>query len=145
MTDLGNTDNAATVAEEDFVVEIQVFLHQLMEKKGISRADLARAMGVSRARVTQIFSDECTNFTIRLLARAVNALGETPAINYKQVEKVKRSSDQWSASMLFPEDLERAWQIQGLLGELRPQQPCNDQGPKRLVGYDYSSLEWEAA
>ena len=63
-------------AEEDAVVSVQSFLHELMEEKGISRADLARAMGVSRARVTQIFSDECSNLTLRLLARAMFALDE---------------------------------------------------------------------
>lgn len=63
-------------AEEAAVVDAQTLLHSVMERKGISRADLARSMNVSRARVTQIFSDECTNFTVRLLARALYALGE---------------------------------------------------------------------
>lgn len=70
----------ASYAEEAFVVDVQSFLHQIMEEKGVSRAQLARAMGVSRARVTQVFSDECKNFTVRLLARAVHALGEAPRI-----------------------------------------------------------------
>lgn len=63
-------------AEEDAVVAVQSFLHELMEEKGISRAELARAMGVSRPRVTQLFSDECSNLTLRLIARAMFALGE---------------------------------------------------------------------
>lgn len=71
----------AVFAEESAVVEVQSLLHQLMEDKGWSRADLARAMDVSRARVTQIFSDECKNLTVRLLARAMTALGEEFAIS----------------------------------------------------------------
>jgi transcriptional regulator with XRE-family HTH domain len=63
-------------AEVAAVVEAQTLLHSVMLRKGVSRADLARAMNVSRARVTQIFSDECSNLTIRLLARALCALGE---------------------------------------------------------------------
>jgi transcriptional regulator with XRE-family HTH domain len=63
-------------AEEAAVVDAQTLLHSVMERKGVSRADLARAMNVSRPRVTQIFSDECSNLTIRLLARALCALGE---------------------------------------------------------------------
>jgi transcriptional regulator with XRE-family HTH domain len=63
-------------AEEALVVDAQLFLHNLMEEKGYSRADLARLMGVSRARVSQLFSDECKNFTIRNFARAAFALGE---------------------------------------------------------------------
>lgn len=63
-------------AEEALVVDAQLFLHNLMEEKGFSRADLARLMGVSRARVSQLFSDECKNFTIRNFARAASAMGE---------------------------------------------------------------------
>lgn len=63
-------------AEEAAVVQAQLLLHDLMKDRGWSRADLARAMNVSRARVTQIFSDECANLTIRLLSRALVALGE---------------------------------------------------------------------
>lgn len=73
-------EREAVFAEEAFVVEVQGVLHQIMLKKGISRAHLARAMNVSRARVTQIFSDECKNFTVRLLARAMHAMGEVPEL-----------------------------------------------------------------
>lgn len=73
--------NPGLVVEESFVVEVQSFLQELMNDKNVSRAELARRMGVSRGRITQIFSDECTNLTIRLLARAVHALGEVPAID----------------------------------------------------------------
>ncbi|MES3093215.1 helix-turn-helix transcriptional regulator [Sphingomonas aerolata] len=74
------TDRSAVFAEEAFVVEVQAFLYEMMESKQVSRADLAKAMGVSRARISQIFSDECKNFTVRLLARAMHALGETPRL-----------------------------------------------------------------
>lgn len=74
------SNETASYAEEAFVVDVQSFLHHLMVEKGFNRSQLAEAMGVSRARVTQIFSDECKNFTVRLLARAVYALGEKPEI-----------------------------------------------------------------
>lgn len=70
----------AIFAEEAFVVEVQGLLHQIMEEKGYSRADLARALNVSRARITQIFSDDCKNLTVRLLARAMHAMGESPEL-----------------------------------------------------------------
>jgi len=73
-------DRSAVFAEEAFVVDVQAFLYEMMESKQVSRADLAKAMGVSRARISQIFSDECKNFTVRLLARAMHALGETPRL-----------------------------------------------------------------
>lgn len=76
MIDSFATSTSVTGAEEAFVVDVQSFLHQLMIDRGFSRSQLADAMGVSRARISQLFSDECRNFTIRLLARAVHALGE---------------------------------------------------------------------
>lgn len=68
--------NGMIFAEEALIVDAQLFLHNLMEEKGISRSRLASLLGVSKARVSQIFSDECENMTLRLLARAAFALGE---------------------------------------------------------------------
>jgi len=76
MIEAADNTQAAIFAEEALVVDVQIFLHNLMEEKGVSRAELAKAMGVSRARVTQILSDECRNLTVRSLARAAYALGE---------------------------------------------------------------------
>lgn len=70
----------AIFAEEAFVVDVQILLNRIMKEKDFSRADLARAMNVSRARITQIFSDDCKNFTVRLLARAMHAMEETPEL-----------------------------------------------------------------
>jgi len=61
-------------AEEMLVADVQSALEQLLDETGCTRADLARRMGVSKARVTQIFSDQ-QNFTLRLVARAFHALG----------------------------------------------------------------------
>lgn len=83
-------------AEEAAVVEVQALLHELMESKGWSRADLARAMKVSRGRVTQLFSDECTNLTIRLIARAIFALKEELVVSVKS--RVAESQQSISAS-----------------------------------------------
>lgn len=75
-------DEQLIFAEEALVVNAQGLLQELLDEKGMSRADLARAMGVSRARVTQLFSDDCTNFTVRLWARALFALGEKAVVSY---------------------------------------------------------------
>jgi transcriptional regulator with XRE-family HTH domain len=80
MADKLNAEREAIFAEEAFVVDVQILLNQIMKEKGFSRADLARAMNVSRARITQIFSDDCKNFTVRLLARAMHAMEEAPAL-----------------------------------------------------------------
>lgn len=77
MNEVIDKHEARVFAEEALVVDVQIFLHNLMEEKGMSRAKLADAMGVSRARVSQMLSDESQNLTVRLLARAAHALGET--------------------------------------------------------------------
>jgi transcriptional regulator with XRE-family HTH domain len=79
-----------TFAEESFVTDTQSFLQTIMEEKGINQTQLAEAMGVSKARVSQMFSSEVKNFTIRLLARAVHALGDRVEITsstYREVEQ----------------------------------------------------------
>lgn len=145
----GDLERNAVFAEEDFVVEAQLFLHALMEKKGASRSDLARAMGVSRARVTQIFSDECKNFTVRLLARAAHALGEAPLLTVKEeassVGKAERSGDCWNMRVLDEDDLEKVWNIRSIFNDVKSLMPSNDIAPRCLTGFSYSSLEWEAA
>lgn len=69
-----------TFREEFFVAEVQARLSEMMEEKGVTRAELARRLDVSRGRITQIFSDECKNLTVRLLVRGFLALGEQPII-----------------------------------------------------------------
>ncbi len=70
--------------EESFVAETQAKLAELLDERGYSRAELARKLNVSRARVTQIFSDDANNLTLRLLARSFLALGEEPVILTRQ-------------------------------------------------------------
>ncbi len=77
--------------EEFFVAESQARLANLLDEKGISRAELARLLDVSRARITQIFSDDARNLTLRLLARSFLALGEEPTIVTKRELEVLRS------------------------------------------------------
>ena len=78
--------------EEFFVAEVQARLANILEERGISRAELARKLGVSRARVTQIFSDDATNLTLRLLARSFFALDEEPIIITKREYELLRQT-----------------------------------------------------
>jgi len=75
-------------AEEMLVAEIQSVLEDLLDQKGYSRADLAKKMGVTKARVTQIFSDT-QNFTVRLIARAFHALGERVVVGHRSLSDVE--------------------------------------------------------
>jgi transcriptional regulator with XRE-family HTH domain len=102
-------------AEEAAVVDAQTLLHSVMERKGISRADLARAMNISRARVTQIFSDDCENLTIRLLARALCALEENLVLlTEHDVNELKEENKLMAAALSLPGRESVSWtQIDG--------------------------------
>lgn len=81
-------------AEEYFVAEVQTQLSELMDRVGVTRAELARKLGVSRARVTQIFSDDAKNLTLRLLFRTYAALGEEPLVVQRSVyESMKKGPE----------------------------------------------------
>jgi transcriptional regulator with XRE-family HTH domain len=72
---LGTLRSSVEFAEERLVASAQSLLEDILYDKGLSKTDLAGKMGVSKARVSQIFSDN-QNFTLRLLASAFHALGE---------------------------------------------------------------------
>jgi transcriptional regulator with XRE-family HTH domain len=128
MADASANERNSIFAEEAFVVEVQSLLHEIMEEKGISRADLARAMNVSRARITQLFSDECTNFTVRLLARAMYALEEIPTLgcisdSAEQLTDLEQSSVNSVAKV---EHVLPLWAETELIDMTDPSCPAND-------------------
>jgi transcriptional regulator with XRE-family HTH domain len=65
-----------TFAVEAFIVDVQVAIQKALLAKGISQAELARRLGLSQARVSQIFSGSGANLTLKTLARISYALGE---------------------------------------------------------------------
>lgn len=99
MSRMNADERSRVFAEEAAVVAVQCLLQDLMERKGWNRADMARAMNVSRARVTQIFSDECTNLTVRLLARAMTALGEEFSVGILTEQRPVESNGRSSAGV----------------------------------------------
>lgn len=89
----GEILNSDEFREEFFIAETQARLSQMLDDKGVSRAELARKLNVSRARITQIFADDANNLTLRLMARSFIALGEEPVIISKsEYEELKNSS-----------------------------------------------------
>ncbi len=68
-----NKDEARVFAEENLVADVQVALHRALEKADVSRSQLAARLGVTPARVTQLF-DSNANPTLRMLARVLHAL-----------------------------------------------------------------------
>lgn len=143
MVDPRTNNETAGYAEEAFVVDVQSFLHQLMVEKGFNRSQLAEAMGVSRARVTQIFSDECKNFTVRLLARAVHALGENPEIvcAKRKLEEAEcgRQEQHVLLSSILVKGLHR-WDMGGANDDDADSHPLQAKKPDRRLSAALSDL-----
>jgi transcriptional regulator with XRE-family HTH domain len=62
-------------AQEDLVIDAQFLLHDLMLEHNVSRAELARRLGVSKAHLTQLFKPGA-NPSLRKVAELFHALGE---------------------------------------------------------------------
>lgn len=68
-------DQGIVEAEENFLIDCQFLLEELMVRKKVSRSELATKTGISRARLSQLMSAEA-NPTAKTIARLVHALGE---------------------------------------------------------------------
>lgn len=74
---MNNPEYELLVAEETLVAEAQMLLHMMMKEKGVSQAQLARMLGVSRAHVSQLFSLEPKNLSLKKVARIASILGSS--------------------------------------------------------------------
>lgn len=75
-----NAEEQRIFAEEEFRIDIQLAIHDLMQARGINQKCLAEALGISEARVSQYFSDRC-NMTVRTIAAVFHALGAKAVIS----------------------------------------------------------------
>ncbi|MEE8585278.1 MAG: helix-turn-helix transcriptional regulator [Acidobacteriota bacterium] len=67
-------ENRKLLRQEELILDATEGLASLMERQGITKADLARRLGRSRGYITQILAGS-RNFTLRTLAEVANALG----------------------------------------------------------------------
>lgn len=82
---LGLGDNEGEVyAIEELVFSIQLCLQKAMIENGISNKELAERLGMTPARVSQIFADKGPNLTLKTIGRIIHALGE----DFEFVKKV---------------------------------------------------------
>lgn len=76
------------VAEEELIADAQMYIHLLMKRNGVSQSDLARALGISKAAVSQMLGPDA-NLTLRRLARVAAILGEHVTVCDRNAEEVK--------------------------------------------------------
>lgn len=75
-------------AEENLLIDLQFLIQELLNEKGISRSDLAKRTGISKARLSQILSSEA-NPTVKTFARLAHALGARICVAKNRVETEK--------------------------------------------------------
>lgn len=79
--------------EEAFAIEALVFstqvaLQRAMNRKGVSNKELSERLGMSPARVSQIFSTSGPNLTLKTIARIAHALGEDFEFLHREDSKI---------------------------------------------------------
>ncbi len=70
------------VAENRFITDIQMAIECAMKEKNMSQAQIARALSISEARVSQILSGNGKNLQARTIARIAHVLGLKAAIEF---------------------------------------------------------------
>ncbi len=73
-------ERAIGLSEERFLVMVQTEMQRLLNDHGIKHSHLAKRLGVSEARVSQMFGDDASNMTIRTIARVFHNLEERPVL-----------------------------------------------------------------
>ena len=61
-------------AEEDLLIDFQFLVQDVLNSKGVSKSELAKRTGISKARLSQILSAEA-NPSVKTFARLFHALG----------------------------------------------------------------------
>jgi transcriptional regulator with XRE-family HTH domain len=78
-----NADLLSIEVEENLLLDFQFLLQELIHDKDISRGELAKRTGISKARLSQIMSSEA-NPTLKTCARLLHALGEELCVSVKK-------------------------------------------------------------
>lgn len=71
-----NKGEEEAFAIEDLTFSTQIALQKAMSRKGVTNKELSDRLGMSPARVSQIFSSNGPNLTLKTIARIAHALGE---------------------------------------------------------------------
>lgn len=85
------------LTDELKTVDVAADLTLLLDHSGQSRADLARALGWSRARVTQVLSGQ-ENLTVQTIAAVSKALGFTFDVAFRKTSALA-AAQPWDASV----------------------------------------------
>jgi plasmid maintenance system antidote protein VapI len=80
--DANDKNFEALVAENRFVSDIQLVIERALEEVGMSQVDLARALDISEARISQIVGGNGKNLQARTVARIAHVLNLRPCLDF---------------------------------------------------------------
>ncbi len=83
-----NSGRDAIIAAEGFVADVQFRIQTRLNDRRMSRADLARRLNVSEARVSHLFAAEAQNLTLRTLAKIFHALDDVCYVTSPRLEEL---------------------------------------------------------
>lgn len=89
------------------IVEFTEDVCRLMEEQNVSRAELARRLGTSRAYVTKLLGGNA-NFTLHTMAKVAMALGAAVHVHVADQNVVTRWRDKLSSRRSIADDLPAA-------------------------------------
>ncbi|WP_049810309.1 helix-turn-helix domain-containing protein [Bradyrhizobium japonicum] len=136
-------------AQEDLVIDAQFLLHDLMIERGVSRTELARRVGISKARLSQFFNAKA-NPTLRTLAVLFQALGETVKLERACTPSIQARVEPWieDAHQKSPEvralsekDATQLISSIGRISRIRfaEAEPANDSFPPGMSEYEVAA------
>ncbi|HEV8242928.1 MAG TPA: helix-turn-helix transcriptional regulator [Candidatus Polarisedimenticolia bacterium] len=87
---LADAEYRRTYQDEKLILEVTESISEAMKQADVSRAELAEALGKSRAFVTQILTGS-RNLTLRTWAGALTALGFEARVSIARIAGIKRA------------------------------------------------------
>lgn len=102
--------------EENALIDFQFALIDAMGAAGLTKADIARILGVSRARVSQMLDSEA-NPTLKVVARAMAAVGgrvsfENLPTNLEKKGRKSTIEDSFVESLVVARAADSGWDVQ---------------------------------
>jgi transcriptional regulator with XRE-family HTH domain len=95
-------DPRVVEAKENLLIDYQFLLQERMQQKGISQTELAQRAGISKARLSQILSDEA-NPTVKTFAELFHVLGERVHVTSVPLGQAFEKADQQEGAAALPE------------------------------------------
>lgn len=74
-----NPGYAESLRHQELIVDVTEAIYEMMTRKNMTKADLARRSGLSKARITKLL-DGSANMTLRSIADIAFALGVKPKV-----------------------------------------------------------------